>query len=250
MSSKQTNQQFYGHYWNDNTVKYLDQSAGSRWFKYLLGELLKEMPASRVKSIADIGCGVGNKTAHMARHFKKAKITGYDFSEAGIKVANKNFKSGKLSFANEDITKSKHRKKFDLISAFEVLEHIDDWQTLTKKLIEANNHYMLISTPVGRMRPYEVHIGHYRNFKRGEIEAFMESEGYRTVKTFYAGFPFYSPIIRDLTNLLYKAESAVLQSEMSFLSKRMHDVWYFLFRYCSLKHRGDTYIGLFEKASS
>ncbi len=98
------------------------------------------------------------------------------------------------------------------------------------------------------MRPYEVHIGHCRNFKVREIESFMEKNGYRTLNALYAGFPFYSPIIRDLTNLCFKAYENLPQNRMSFLSRRMHDLWYFLFRFCSTRRRhGDIFVGLFEK---
>ena len=34
---------------------------------------------------------------------------------------------------------------------------------------------------------------------------------------------------------------------MSPIGVLMHKVWYILFRYFSLKHRGDVFIGLFEK---
>ncbi len=247
MNSKETNQEYYKSYWNENMIKYLYKSAGSRWFDYLFGLVLAEIPTKNISTVADVGCGVGNKTATMARHFKRAEVTGYDFSKAGIAAAKKFHKVKNVHFATEDITESSYKKKFDLITAFDVLEHIDDWKGLTKKLINVNNKYMLISSPVGKMRPYEVHIGHVRNFKKREIEDFMESQGYQTVKTFYAGFPFYSPILRNVTNLFYKNYAELPQSEMSYLSRRMHDVWYFLFRYLSFKNKGDIFVGLFEK---
>lgn len=243
---KDTNKQFYSNYWNENMIDYLNNSSGSRWFKYLLNELLKEIPKNKVSSAADIGCGVGNKTAQIAEYFSKAEVTGFDFSEPGIKTANNYYKIKNLSFIAGDVTKVKAKNNYDLISAFELLEHIKDWKALADSLIKINNQYFIISVPVGRMRPYEKHIGHFRNYKRGEIEKFMESRGYVTVKTFYAGFPFYSPIIRELSNIFYKSYDQP-QEKMSFVSKRIHDVWYFLFRYCSLKHKGDTYIGLFRK---
>jgi SAM-dependent methyltransferase len=247
VSSKEINQEYYKGYWNGNMLRYLLHSAGNRWFDYLLRLMLKEMPQKSVKSVADIGCGLGIKTATMAGYFDHADVWGYDFSKAGIDAAAEYHKVKNLHFATEDITESHYNKRFDLITAFDVLEHIDDWKGLTKKLIGVNNKYMLISSPVGKMRPYEVHIGHVRNFKRNEIEAFMESQGYKTVKTFYAGFPFHSPLVRDLTNVFYKDYADLPQSEMSFLSKRMHDVWYFLFRYLSFKQKGDIFVGLFEK---
>jgi len=228
-------------------IEYLNKSAGARWFDHLLKLTLDKIPDESISTVADIGCGVGNKTAFMARHYSDADVYGYDFSKEGIQAASKYHTEKNVRFATEDITLSKYKKKYDLITAFDVLEHIDDWQTLTKKLIGVNNKYMLISSPIGKMRPYEVHIGHVRNFKIGEIEDFMEKNGYSKIQTYYAGFPFYSPILRNLTNKFYSNYAGLPESEMSFLSKRMHDIWYVLFRYFSLKHKGDIFIGLFEK---
>lgn len=230
-------------------VAYLTHSAGGRWFAYLLKLMLKEMPKDTVRTVADVGCGVGMKTAQMAEYFSDAKVTGYDFSKPGIKAAKKHHKQKNVKFADEDITKANYKSRFDLITAFDFLEHIYDWKSLVKKMIRVNNRYMMISAPVGTMRPYEVNIGHYRNFKVNEIEEFMESQGYRTVKTFYAGFPFYSPILRNLTNKFYKNYAETPQNEMNFVSRRVHDVWYVLFRFFSLKHKGDNFIGLFEKVT-
>lgn len=247
LGSKETNKEYYEIYWNENMVKYLRQSAGGRWFDYLLKLTLAEIPRKSITSVADIGCGVGNKTAFMASYFGNAHVEGYDFSKTGVRTARKFHKRKNLKFATQDITESNYNRTFDLITAFDFLEHIEDWKGLTKKLIKANNKYMLISSPVGKMRPYEVHIGHVRNFKVGEIEEFMESQGYKTKKTFYAGFPFHDPILRELTNIFYKNYAQLPQAEMGFLSRRLHDIWYFLFRYCSSKKRGDIFVGLFEK---
>jgi SAM-dependent methyltransferase len=247
--SKKLNHNYYKSYWNENMINYLSLSAGSRWFDYLLSKMLAEVDSKSINTIADIGCGVGNKTAYMADFYKKAKVYGYDFSKEGIAAA-KNIHTPtrkNLNFATEDITQSNHKKRFDLITAFDVLEHIDDWKGLTKDLIHVNTKYMLLSSPVGRMRPYEKHIGHVRNFKPHEIEKFMENNGYRTVKVFYAGFPFYSPILRDLTNARYNDYAELPQAKMNFASKRMHDIWYVLFRYFSMKSKGDIFVGLFER---
>lgn len=250
MNSKETNKKYYESYWNENMIKYLSVSAGGRWFDHLLNLIFEKIDPKTIHYIADVGCGVGNKTAMMARYYKNAEVYGYDFSKSGILAARKSHKESNVTFRTGDITKTSHKKGYDLITAFDVLEHIDDWKKLTQQLIEVNNKYMLISSPVGKMRPYEVYIGHVRNFNEKEIESFMESQGYVTVKTFYAGFPFYSPILRNLTNIFYKDYSELPQAEMSFLSKRMHDVWYILFRYFSFKNKGDIFIGLFEKNSS
>ena len=44
------------------------------------------------------------------------------------------------------------------------------------------------------------HVGHVRNYQRGELEAKLERAGYRVMRAIYWGFPFYSPIARTLQN--------------------------------------------------
>lgn len=244
---KNINQPYYDSLWGDKMHSYLQKSAGSKWFDYLLGKIIIDIDKASVNRIADIGCGVGIHTHFLAKNFPKAKVIGYDFSNSGIAAAKKNNKSKNLSFSIEDITKVKNIGKFDLITAFDVLEHIEDWKGLVKGLIKKNDRYFIFASPVGRMRPYEKKIGHFRNYKRGEIELFMNSQGYKTVKTFYAGFPFYSPIVRNLTNTFYGRNTVGPEAEMTKKAELVHRAWYILFRYFSFKSKGDNFIGLFEK---
>lgn len=246
-TTEDVNREFFGEFFNDNSVDYLKHSAGSRWFRDLLFKLLQNVNPSDIKTVADVGCGIGHKTAELKEYFKKADVTGFDFSDAAIKVGNTAYAKKGLSFSRQDITQRNYTKKYDLIAAFDVLEHIDDWEDMTKKLIKVNNKYLLLSFPVGKMRPYEKNIGHFRNFQKGQMEKYLDSQGYVTVSTFYAGFPFYSPVMRDLTNVFFKSYSGVSSVKMGFINRRVHDVWYVLFRYLSLKHRGDVFIGLFRK---
>lgn len=67
------------------------------------------------------------------------------------------------------------------------------------------------------------------------------------MKKFYAGFPFYSLILRDLTNIFFKEYAVTTHKKMGRLAKLGHDVWYVLFRYFSLKQRGDVFICLFDR---
>ncbi len=247
MTKSNNNLDYYGHYWNENMIPYLSQSAGGRWFKFLLSNMLSVIPSDSIATVADVGCGVGMKTAQMADYFPAAQVNGYDFSKSGILAAKKFHKQKNVHFYSKDITKAHNKTKFDLITAFDFLEHIEDWEGLLKDLIRVNGRYFMISAPVGRMRGYEPKIGHFRNYKRNELENFMSSQGYRTVKTYYAGWPFYSPILRDLTNIFSKNYSEIPQQQMGFLGRRMHDVWYILFKYFSLRNKGDNFIGLFER---
>lgn len=243
------NKEFYGEHFNEDTVEYLKKSAGARWFNYLLAETLTKVEQEKVKTAADMGCGVGHKTSAIKKSLPSAKVTGFDLSKSAIKAAKNAYETVGLKFSSDDITKKNYKERYDLISAFDVLEHIDDWERMVDKLIIVNNRYLLLSFPVGRMRPYEKNIGHFRNFKRGQVEDFLTTRGYKTVHTFYAGFPFFSPILRDLTQLFSKNYSETISAKMSPLGQIIHNIWYILFRYFSMKNRGDVFIGLFEKDS-
>ena len=139
---------------------------------------------------------------------------------------------------------------FDLISAFEVLEHIEDWKLLLEKLANNSRKYLLFSFPVGRMRKYERMGGHLRNFKKKEVESFLLSNGFKPLLVLYAGFPFFSPIYREacgwFSNTYEKAYNNIMSRKVEFL----HHVMYFLASCCSTKkYFGDQFIGLFEKAN-
>ena len=244
---EEVNQEFYGEHFNEDTVQYLKNSSGARWFNDLLLMTIQHIDKKYVKTVADVGCGVGHKTLTLKREMPDATVTGFDFSKSAIKGGKKAYGPEGVKYSHQDITKKDYKKRYDLISAFDVLEHIDKWEDMVDKLISINNRYILFSFPVGRMRPYEKNIGHFRNFKRNQMEDFMKDRGYTTVHTFYAGFPFFSPILRDLTQVFSKNYSETISSKMSPFDLLLHRVWYILFRYFSLKHRGDVFIGLFEK---
>lgn len=245
---EEINQEFYGEHFNENTTEYLKHSAGAKYFNYLLTRILKNIDKESVSSIADVGCGVGHKTLTLKQVISKASVTGFDFSAAAIKAAKNAYGKYDVNYSMEDITKKSYQKKYDLISAFDVLEHIDDWESMLKKLISVNKRYLVISVPTGRMRPYEKNIGHFRNFKQGQVEEFLQKNGYTTIDTYYAGFPFFSPILRDLTQLFSKNYSETISAKMSPVGLVIHKIWYVLFRYFSTTHRnGDLFVGLFEK---
>lgn len=115
-------------------------------------------------------------------------------------------------------------------------------------ICEMSNKYVLISVPTGRMRAYEVYEGHLRNFKKGEIENYMEGKGYSILKVFYAGFPFYSPIERDLSRLFYD-QTNTKGGEFSYsgMTKIIHDLVYFVYKNFNTKMGGGPVLRIVYK---
>jgi hypothetical protein len=98
------------------------------------------------------------------------------------------------------------------------------------------------------MRPVEVHFGYLPNFKKGEVEEFMRAQGFSPQRIFYAGFPFYSPLYRELCNLTDSASNSFTTGQYGPRQKIVSSVLYALFRYASTRRcLGDQFCGLFGR---
>jgi len=104
-------------------------------------------------TVAELGCGTG-QFAHLLRSFKDVEYTGYDFSDEAILKAKK--RNPKLTFINEDITKL-NLKGYDVIVAFEFLEHIKDDIELTDKFSKGQKIVFSLPSFMARL--------HYRCFE-------------------------------------------------------------------------------------
>ncbi|NCN86431.1 class I SAM-dependent methyltransferase [archaeon] len=95
--------------------------------------------------ILEIGCGYGY-TSYALSKFKH-NITAIDLSKNAIELAKKHFKN--IKFLNVDILKIKHQKKYDLIIATELIEHLEDVPSFIKKCstLLKNKGYIILSTP-------------------------------------------------------------------------------------------------------
>lgn len=100
--------------------------ANSDYFsEYKILELLNFEDASKPLKILDFGCGDGNSSVYLRKHFPNATIVGIDVSEKSIKQAEKKelpnttfsaFNGEKIPFNNEE---------FDLVFTSMVFHHIE-----------------------------------------------------------------------------------------------------------------------------
>lgn len=237
--------------YDENWDQWLDMKRigpASRWLRSLIRKHVQVIKKfGTISSILDVGCGEGTITWDLAKYFPGAETTGIDFSIAGISCARASYTLPQLSFVH-DVTSEALDQNYDLITAFEVLEHVEDWQELLGRMANAAQKFVMVSFPLGRMRPFEVHVGHLRNFRRGQVEEFMESQGFLAEQVFQAGFPFYSPLYREACNLTDSASNRFTTGTYGVPQKIVAHLLYFLFRFASTKRRlGDQFCGLFRR---
>ena len=79
--------------------------------------------ASTVRSILDVGCGTGNTLRVLRAAFPSATLVGVDVFLTGLKCAQQRTRAPLVQATVEQLP---FHRPFDLIGAFDVLEHLDD----------------------------------------------------------------------------------------------------------------------------
>ena len=112
--------------------------------------ILKNCQTNKIKDwdILDLGCGGGLVCEPLCR--LGAKVTGIDFIEENIKIAKIHASKAnlKINYLYEDLEKINLKKKYNVILLLEVLEHLDQWPKLIKKIKKnlKKNGILIIST--------------------------------------------------------------------------------------------------------
>jgi SAM-dependent methyltransferase len=136
---------------------------------------------ARGKRVLDLGCGAGYGTAELARYALSA--VGADIAPEAVDFARANYRDSNLFFEQASCTALPHPvATFDLVVAFEVIEHLADWRELlseARRLLAPSGQF-IVSTPNklyytesrGRegANPFHVHEFEFDEF-RAELEA-------------------------------------------------------------------------------
>lgn len=236
--------------YDNNWPNWLDMKIygpASRWLRYLIFICLNEVSSDEISSILDVGCGEGCTTFLLAKRFCNSRVDGIDFSQAGIHHAKERWYSPNLYFYY-DKTSDRLNESYDLVCCFEVLEHVENWKAILKRIIDTSNKYIALSFPTGRMRDFEKSVGHIRNFKIGDVESYLSEHAFTSVKCLYAGFPFYSPIYRELCAILDAGKNRLTRGKFGTGQKVASSILFCFFKFFSTKHKyGDQFCGLFKK---
>jgi SAM-dependent methyltransferase len=160
---------------------------GSFWFRsrnaIILWALRTYFP--RFQSLLEVGCGTGFVLSGIAQAFPATRLAGSEIYTAGLAIA-----AGRLpgtELVQMDARKLPYEAEFDLVVAFDVIEHI-----LEDELVLENFHRAikpgggcLISVPQHQWlwSPVDELACHQRRYSAAELHAKMEAAGFRIVRS-------------------------------------------------------------------
>jgi len=185
----------YDEGWDSKWTDMRRYGPTGRHLRRIVSRIIAGLP---VRTVLDVGCGEGSLIQAL-RVGKPATYAGADFSESALRIARQ--RTPDAEFFRLDLTEGALDRRFDLVVCTDVVEHIEDDETAIANLARMTGRYLLVATMQGRMRPYEIGVGHVRNYRHGELEAKIRATGLEIERVVEWGFPFFSPLYRDLLTL-------------------------------------------------
>lgn len=155
--------------------------AGHFWFvgrNAILRDMLrKNFPAA--KNILEIGCGTGFVLSGTRELFPSAHLSGSDIYTEGMGYAKRRVPSAELF--QMDACHIPFREEFDLICAFDVLEHIEDDRAALAQIYQACSGGVVLTVP---QHPWlwsstDDYAHHKRRYTRAELVGKVEDAGFK-----------------------------------------------------------------------
>lgn len=148
----------------------------------------------RVAQYLEIGCGTGHVLKGVSRAFPQWRITGSEIYLDGLRHAAKRVGAG-VELCQMDACDIPFENEFDVIGAYDCIEHIDDDVAVLRQINKAlrENGGVILTVPQHMFLWSEMDdIAHHkRRYVRGELEKKLQDCGFRVeYSTSYVFFLF------------------------------------------------------------
>lgn len=165
------------NFYNDITVD-SDYYVAEKWeFK----KTFALMRAHGVNSLLDYGCGGGAFLKEAATHFPACRLDGYDKNPQAVAA----FAGTKIGFVSD--LEQHDGKIYDMITAFQILEHLDDpfsvLRTLKNSLKQGGLLIICVPNADGPIRHFtaaltEIPPHHVNRFNETSLRVYLQNENF------------------------------------------------------------------------
>ncbi len=158
------------------------------WLRY---DVVRRMIPDTVADVLEIGCGQGSLGARLAARYNYFGVEpdGESYSIASQRIAL----GGRGEVRNGVVEDLDARLQFDLVCAFEVLEHIEDDAAALKSWSQRlrPGGWLLLSVPAHQKRfaAADQMVGHFRRYDQDPMRELLERAGFGDVVIREYGLP-------------------------------------------------------------
>ncbi len=240
-----SNVDYYNHLWINEWQDMERLNPTSRHFQKLINDLI--IRHGPVRSLLDVGCGMGMNVAALRASLPRTHITGADLSEEILKIAREYVgPDEKIDFEVLDIGKGGLDRTFDLVLCNQVLEHFDDDRRALRNLVALSDRYILITVPGGYLNSTSRLNGHHRHYTRRMLLELINGFDLRIHYLRNWGFPFHSLYKFVLGSLPLEMQKKVGLGRYGVVKKLLAESLYLMF-FGNILPWGENVILLAEK---
>jgi SAM-dependent methyltransferase len=169
--------------------------AANAWLRW---DVTRRLVPAQARSVLEIGCGGGGFGARLSvgRDYLGVEPDETSAATARARVTAAGAGGQVVTGTVEDVVAADRR--FDLVCAFEVLEHLeDDDAALTDWVARVRpGGWLLLSTPAfsARYAAWDEVVGHYRRYEPDQLRALLEAHGLVDVEVVVYGAPLGFPL--------------------------------------------------------
>ncbi len=185
----------------------------------LLHRLFKQHLPQTDFSAIEFGPGLGDVSFFLAQKPHCRGITLVDFSEQTLKLLEQRFSDfDDICYLRQGIDELSLDKHYDVLLAFEVLEHIVEDEKALRKIYQllnpAGQFFMSVPAYQSKWQKQDEYAGHVRRYEREELQQKLTNAGFSDVEIFDYGFPLTS-IMYPFKQASYKPNTETTLEERS-----------------------------------
>lgn len=163
---------------------------------------------TNIKEVVDVGAGSAFFSEYLSKFLPQTKFTCVD----------PNYEFQDLKHTEQiKMTRSINNSDGDLYLFMDVLEHVEDDKDLLESYLQIakSGTRVLITVPafMSLWSPHDVYLGHYRRYRRKEVEVLAASVGLKVQKSYYL-FSSLLPIVYLLRKFGYRKRQGSNMTEL------------------------------------